>query len=134
MLELQQQDIPKLKSERTVSNNTGQEDGANNGNSYDLVFPALPDSKTLGPKNTGMNGQCASSNAPSKGWSKVRLPIVNQVINFLYFIINYKLICILIKTLIYCIYVTIFQFLSIYVICMSFYNSISTFLHDDLKH
>lgn len=82
MLELQQQDIPKLKSERTVSNNTGQEDGGNNGNSYDLVFPALPDSKTLGPKNIGINGQCASSNAPPKGWSKVRVSTVNQVIHF----------------------------------------------------
>ncbi|VVC39754.1 K Homology domain,K Homology domain, type 1 [Cinara cedri] len=81
MLELQQQDIPKLKSERTVSNNTGQDDGSNNGNSYDLVFPALPDSKTLGPKNVGINGQCPSSNAPSKGWSKPRptLSTVNQV-------------------------------------------------------
>lgn len=81
MLELQQQDIPKLKSERTVSNNTGQEDGNNSGNSYDLVFPALPDSKTSGPKTIGVNGQCASSNAPQKGWSsKVRLSTVNQVI------------------------------------------------------
>lgn len=79
MLELQQQDIPKLKSERSVSN-TVQEDGGNTGNSYDLVFPALPDSKTLGPKNIGVNGQCASSNAPPKGWSKVRVSTVNQVI------------------------------------------------------
>lgn len=82
MLELQQQDIPKLKSERAVSSNTGQEDGGS-GNSYDLVFPALPDSKTLGPKNIGVNGQCASSNAPPKGWSKVRGSAVNQVPNLL---------------------------------------------------
>lgn len=79
MLELQQQDIPKLKSERSVSNNTGQEDGGNTGNSYDLVFPALPDSKIMGPKSIGVNGQCASSNAPSKGWSKVRVSTINQV-------------------------------------------------------
>jgi len=88
MLELQQQDIPKLKSERAVSNNTGQEDG----NSYDLVFPALPDSKTLGPKNIGTNGPGTSSNAPSKGWSKVRVSTVNQVIHnfdFFYYLINY---------------------------------------------
>lgn len=85
MLELQQQDIPKLKSERAVSNNTGQEDGSNSGNSYDLVFPALPDSKTLGPKNNGINGQCASSNAPPKGWSKVRVSTVNQVIKNVYY-------------------------------------------------
>lgn len=81
MLELQQQDIPKLKSERAVSSNTGQEDGGSSGNSYDLVFPALPDSKTLGPKNIGVNGQCTSSNAPPKGWSKVRGSTVNQVPN-----------------------------------------------------
>ncbi|XP_022182851.1 vigilin [Myzus persicae] len=79
MLELQQQDIPKLKSERAVSNNTGQEDGGNNGNSYDLVFPALPDSKTLVPKTIGVNGQCASSNVPPKGWNKVRTSTVNNV-------------------------------------------------------
>jgi len=81
MLELQQQDIPKLKSERAVSSNTGQE----NGNSYDLVFPALPDSKTLGSKNLGMNGQCLTQNVPSKGWSKVRTSTVNQVINYIIF-------------------------------------------------
>lgn len=80
MLELQQQDIPKLKSERSVPNNTGQEDGGNTGNSYDLVFPALPDSKILGPKSIGVNGQCSSSNAPTKGWSKVRVSTINQVI------------------------------------------------------
>lgn len=78
MLELQQQDIPKLKSERAVANSTGQEDG----NSYDLVFPALPDSKTLGPKNIGTNGPSASSNAPPKGWSKLRVSTVNQVIHY----------------------------------------------------
>jgi len=88
MLELQQQDIPKLKSERAVSNNTGQEDGGNNGNSYDLVFPALPDSKTLVPKNIGINGQCASSNVPPKGWNKVRTSTVNNVKFYISFIIN----------------------------------------------
>jgi len=88
MLELQQQDIPKLKSERAVSNNTGQEDGGNNGNSYDLVFPALPDSKTLAPKNIGINGQCASSNVPPKGWNKVRTSTVNNVRIYISFVIN----------------------------------------------
>lgn len=90
MLELQQQDIPKLKSERSVSNNTGQEDGSN-GNSYDLVFPALPDSKTLGPKAIGVNGQCASSNGPPKGWSKVRVSAINQVYNYVFFLYNLNL-------------------------------------------
>jgi hypothetical protein len=84
MLELQQQDIPKLKSERTVSNNSVPEDGGNNGNSYDLVFPALPDSKTLGPKSIGINGQCGTVSAPPKTWSKVRTLTVNQVIYYTY--------------------------------------------------
>ncbi|XP_050546345.1 vigilin [Daktulosphaira vitifoliae] len=79
MLELQQ-DIPKLKSERAVSNSTVQEDAGNNGNSYDLVFPALPDSKIMGSKNIGVNGHVAPSNPPQKGWSsKVRISTVNQV-------------------------------------------------------
>lgn len=85
MLELQQQDIPKLKSERTVSNNTVQENGGNVGNSYDLVFPALPDSKTLGPKSLGINGQCVTANVAPKGWSKVRVSTVNQVIHYISF-------------------------------------------------
>jgi len=85
MLELQQQDIPKLKSERTVSSSTVQENGCSNGNSYDLVFPALPDSKTVGAKNLGINGQCVAPNAPSKGWSKVRVSTVNQVIHYIIF-------------------------------------------------
>lgn len=83
MLELKQQNIPKLKSE--VSNNTEQEDG-NNGNSYDLVFPALPDSKTTGSKTVAINGQCSTTNVPAKGWNKAR-PLVSAVNQVIYLIV-----------------------------------------------
>lgn len=84
MLELKQQNIPKLNSE--VSNNTEQEDGGNNGNSYDLVFPALPDSKTIGSKPVGVNGQCPTTNVPPKMWSKAR-PMVSAVNQVIYLIV-----------------------------------------------
>lgn len=71
-----------------MSSNTGPEDGGNTGNSYDLVFPALPDSKTMSPKSIGINGQCGTVSAPPKTWSKVRTSTVNQVIYYTYLLLT----------------------------------------------
>lgn len=85
MLKLQQQENPKPNSDRTVSNTNAQEDGGNKNHSYDLVFPALPGSKTSEPKNIGINDQCASPKAPPK----VQTSTVNNVIFYVSFNIYY---------------------------------------------